>query len=767
MKKLVSTILSVSMAAVSAAVPVFADYTEPENDNYDVAWDIKTFDDGTEINNIDDSRALKLTEQTNVIEFNAADLMFNKEFFLSMDVRYDEVDGTYPGIIGISRSGKTGPQIKYNAETGQMVNERSGGSDNLGAIEADTWYTIEFEGKMSVTGAAVTFRLYGYAGGEKTLIQETPNLNLRNFYGGTTHGNANYAYGTNGISVDNVQYIALNPNEIAISATAEEISAGGNSAFDYTMYRDDTEVYKHNVTWSVYDEDNESMIEDGSVAINDSGILIADISSPTQTVTVRATVVFGDKELVGTKQISIKAVDTDSEKFDAIEIDGESAVKAGTTSTYTFTASKNGEDVTSDITDGDVEWAIYSFDGLYKNEVNSTMNIENGVLTIGDGVLPQNITIRASSKSGNVYGNMSVTIDGFADSQAERGDIYYNAFENEFSSSVNRAVSVDGSTAYLVTAADDIWQVANHSEYLLTELDIKFTAAGSGITLMRRDGAKTNTSITYSGGNLVTYSGVLMSNADMDSWYHIELLYSSANADASCNIYKYNDDGTLGEVQSYLNINMRNAADYGRFRIEAGSCVDNLKISTPVANEVSITAPGQYMFAGETAQFSATAARNGLPLKGATGLEWKVLDAEMLPILDGSVTVDDNGLVTVDAMTPAQTITVQVSTATGATAKASIIIQVSEVFSVTNLGINEAGTAITKLYADKNFYYNDDVIFIITIKGEDGVLKAVKLISTFGDRLNLGSNELAADLPLPADFDPETDRVEAMVWTSF
>ena len=117
-------------------------------------------------------------------------------------------------------------------------------------------------------------------------------------------------------------------------------------------------------------------------------------------------------------------------------------------------------------------------------------------------------------------------------------------------------------------------------------------------------------------------------------------------------------------------------------------------------------------------------------------------------------------------MAPAQTITVVASTATTSD-RAEMTIQVAEIFTVTNIGINEAGDKIVKLYVDKNFFYNDDVVFVIAIKDAGGVLKGVKTVQTFGDRLAVGSNELNAELDIPAGFDPDTWTVEAMVWTMF
>jgi hypothetical protein len=538
---------------------------------------------------------------------------------------------------------------------------------------------------------------------------------------------------------------------------------------DYSMSRLGTTVTKYGVEWSVYDESNENEITDDSVSMSSEGVLIASISAATQTVTVRASKVFGDKTLIGTKQITVNSVDTGDEKYDTISVTGDDSIKAGESAQYSFTASKDGNDVTDSVTEDDVVWSIYNCDDLNPNG-NIGISAQNGVLKVESGILPQTIYLRATSPSGNVYGSKKVDI-GFSDSQNETV-LAYNPCETALDGA-ERVESVDGSTAYHMTADTIMCKFSNTTAYTLTEFDLKFSEDGAGgITLIRQDDAKQDLQLSYNSGIIRTQTGgssysTVMTGASADTWYHFELIYCSELKSASCNIYPYNEDGTLGEKQSFFDLGLRNGDTYGAFKVWSSTYIDNVKISTPIADEVTITAPGQYMFAGDTAQFSATAQRNGLPIKNTAGLEWTVLDAEGLPIIDGSVTVDENGFVTVDSMASAQVITVQVSTASGAKATADITVQVSEIFSVTNIGINEAGDEISTLYVDKNFYYSDDVVFIITIKDSTGVLKAVKLISTFGDRLNIGSNELAANLKLPTDFNSETDMVEAMVWTTF
>lgn len=757
MKKILSTILSISIVAASSAVPVLADYTAPET-SYDVEKINLTYDDGEATNSIDGSKAAKITDTAHVFDLTDNTIM-TKEFYLAFDFCFDTVDGTVPGSISIYRRkndgsmNKQGPLFSYS--DGNLRTQTGSSSyQTIASISPDTWYTAEIEGKMVVATANCDMRVYD---AEHNLVGEINNLNIRQFYAGASNGNPDTMTASN-VSIDNVKLIQEYPDEVRLTSVSDDMNAGTTNAFGYTLYRMDKETTKYDVTWSV-----EGATDD--VTINQEGVLIADISAPTQTVTVKATTVLEKKELSGEKQITINAVSTESEKFDTIVLSGDDTVKAGENGTYTFTASKGGTDVTETVTEADVVWQVYNCDDLNPNN-NKGIKLENGVLKVDDSVLPQTIYVRAVSPSGNVYGSKAVEIT-ISDKQSEPV-IYSNACEIT-ADNMERVESVDGSTAYKAAVSTGM-SFGNHSEYTLTELDIKFDADYSGIVFKRADGT-INSSFYYRNGGLAQQTGssnysVLMGSINADSWYHLQILYTDANT-ASINVYEYDGDGNMNLVYTGIDINRRNSKAYGQLAIESGTIVDNIKVTTAVADSVTVTAPSQYMFAGETAQFTATATRAGLPLKNYGGLKWKVLDSKGLPIIDDSVTVDDTGLVTVDSQTPAQTVTIRAESAAGYFGEADITIQISEIFTVTNLGINEKGTAITKVYADKNFYYNDDVVFIITIKSADGVLKAVKLMNTFGDRLSLGSNEISTDFILPADFNAETDRVEAMVWTLF
>ncbi len=780
MKRTVKRILSCILAAASvsafAAFPALADYTEGA---YDIERVNETYDEGNTTNDIDNTPALQvggtgaIDDRTYIFRFPSTggnSTMMTNDFFLSFDFSFDAVDGTVPGVFGIDRyddnnkNSKTGPKFTYNE--GQIRTETGNNKyAELGAVSPDVWYTIEMEGKMVVSDAAVEFRLYGYEDGEKKLITSEEKLNLRQFYAGAGNGSPNLMYAAN-VSIDNVKFVSEYPDEVRISSASAELEAGQALTLDYEMYRQDKLVTKHPVQWSVYDETDTSEITDGSVTVNENGVLRADIHAEEQTVTVRATTNASEKgELTGTYTVNVKPVSTENEPFDKITISGPSEVKAGTSTAYSFTAEKLGADVTDSLEEGDVVWSVYTADDLYKNN-NRYITAENGVLTVGENVVAQDIIIRASTASGAVYASYPVSID-FADSKTETV-LGYSACEDD-KTGFERVESWDGSYAIktggeavqAITSTRDTW-------YTLTSLDIKFGGENSGFTL-RKGTDKTNPCIRMHNGQLAVQKGSSdwdhYIDIDTETWYHMEVLYSNTQKNASMTIAPYNADGTLGETKCIYEINTRNCEPYDALQIEPNTTVDNIAVVTPKADKFELSAASTNMFAGSTNQITATASRNGLTLKNYEDFKWSVLDSDGLPIIDGSVSISGTGLLSADAMAKEQAVTV-VASEGDVIGKAVINIQSSDIFTVTNLGVNEEQTKIVRMYVKKNFYYNDSVTFIIAIYGPEGELKGVSMRSGYGDSYNIGENEVTFDFTLPADFDPSTDTISTFVWTS-
>lgn len=799
MKKLLSLLLSAAMLASLVGAPAFADEADDLTTQYEQSNtfdDISRFDyakcdydierykldyeaDGTTTNTIDSSKALQVTERAIVLSPSDAS-WFTKEFYLSFDFRFDTAaDESVSGLIAINKlksSGaddKIGPNLFYDSDSGQLVTDTGKTPQALGAISPDTWYTLEMEGKMSVPGAAVNLNLYQYADGQKTLVQTTNGLNLRQFYAGTSNGNPTHMTATN-VSLDNVLFISEFPDTLTLASTTDLINAGASAKLDYTAFRQEKEVTKHAVTWSVYDQANENEITDGSVSINDQGLLAADIASPTQTVTVRATVNFGGDDLIGTYPITINAVDVSGEKFDKIEISGETEIKAGTSTPYTFTAYKDNADVSDTLEPGDVQWKVYNYENLLPNENIAFELSDDGVLTVADGTIAQNITLRAMSPSGNVFASLPISI-GFSDSQTE-AVLASDACEVPVATA-DSVASWDKSQAYFTTAQTVLCNFGNTSKYVLTELDVKFTGNNSGFTLLRADGTQ-NSGFRYYEGSIAMQTGSSnykpLTPADTDTWYHFEILYTPAFSstpegtlgNASCNIYAYDADGNLGEKIACLDISTRNHKDYGKIQIESATYTDNIKISTPIPDAVTLKAENAKMFIGDTNKITATASRNGLPIFDTAGLKWSVLDSEGYAILDESITISDAGILSVSQTATAQNITVVASASEEIQGRAPVEILSRDFFEITNIGVNEEKTKITKLYMNMKFYYTDKVAFIIAIYDADGTLKGAAAQSGYGDSYRLGENEVNFNYALPANFNPDTDKITAFAWTS-
>ena len=778
MKKLVSILSSAAILSSLLAVPVSADYDAAE---YDVERYSFTFDDGAAENTIDGSAAKQFDDE-DIFGGDANNKGYLlSDFFLSYDFNYyTDEDGNVPGTISFKNpSGDVGPIISYDADgskknKGQLVTQTASSSwQAWGAIEADTWYTIEFEGKFK---ARVDVRLYKYEDGVKTLVKETPDVNLRNFSASSNKNNISILQAYK-VQIDNVTLVSTHPNEATITTVTDEyeLRAGSSVPLSYELTRNGKAVTNaYNVSLSVYDENNENEITDGSVSLTTDNILVSSIESPDQTITVRATVDVNGQELIGTRQIKINSVSTDGELFDAVIVTGPDTVKAGTTAEYSFKATKNGVDVTDSLSDSDFAWSIYSTDDMNQNNSNkiSLTGGKTAELTIDDSAIAQKMNVRLSTASGLVYGSKTVNVE-FSDSQKETV-LAYNACEDPLAS-VSRVESIDGSSAYLANTTTNISLGSKHSDYVLTEFDARFSAEGSNIYWLTgiNGGEKWNTSFHLRGGDITTQSGSnnfpslgLGITVTTEDWLHFEVLYSPGNA--SCIVTKYNADGTLGEPIKKLDIIRRQGEAYGSLDIGTGIIIDNIKISLPQANELTLTTPRESILAGEELQLTATISRNGLPINDASGLTWQLLDDEGLPIIDPDypVQISDAGLLTTDPLADPQTVTVQVSS--GAYSKTvDIEIKTSVIFEINNIGINEEQTKITKLYVTKNFNYFDEVTFIIAIHNAEGVLTGVAVRSMYGDALTLGSNELTLDLNLPADFNSETDEISVMTWTTF
>ncbi len=762
MKMITALFISAAVFAASAALPAvtaMADYIKSEYDIEDINY---TYEDGTGtvINGIDGSNAFQTEGMENIFHTSIDTTL---EFYLGFDFCFDSENASIE-IPQFKSNGtdvnKVGPIITYDSEKEVLrtttANSGSYPYQTLGGFRVGEWYSAEIEGRTGMGTAYTTFRLYDSSG---QLVQETPNFNMRNLGSENRSFNGMQAAYT---SIDNVLLVQEKPDTITVFSDEDSINAGSSLALDYVMTRQDKEFNKYSVEWSVYNEDNTEPLGDDNITISSSGVLSAGVYTEQQTITVRATSVFGDKELHGAKQITVNSVDIGDEDVDKIVVSGPSTVKAGTSETYSFTASKNGEEVSG----AEVVWSIYNGLGITENN-NKGISIDDGVLTIDGSVIPQDITVRASTPSGVVYGFIPVSIE-WADSQTETV-LSYDACETEITNTT-LTDSWDGSKAYL-TSDSITYAFGDQDAYAITDVDIRFGSTdGNGLTLYNNNGSE-NSNIRVHGGALEQQTGssnwdpiIPAESFDPEAWYHIEFLYLNAS-ESGYKIYIYDDNGEKTLVRTMANCNRRNDKPYGKITFTSGLAVDNFKVALAQPDAVSIISPQQYVSVGGTAQYSVTASRNGLTMEDPD-VTWSVFDSSELPIIDGSVTISENGLLSVDAMTQPQTIAVRASAVNGVYDTAVVTIQSTDIFTVTNIGVNEDKTEIVKLYMEKNFYYADDVTFIISVRSSEGALKKVNIVNTFGDRFVIGSNEVSLNFALPDDFDPESDTIDVMVWTT-
>ncbi|MGN0106196.1 MAG: hypothetical protein ACI4A5_00690 [Hominilimicola sp.] len=136
----------------------------------------------------------------------------------------------------------------------------------------------------------------------------------------------------------------------------------------------------------------------------------------------------------------------------------------------------------------------------------------------------------------------------------------------------------------------------------------------------------------------------------------------------------------------------------------------------------------------------------------------------MKNLIPSLIKVDTNGLVLIDATAAEQTIYIRVTAAESDVYQSLPLgIKGSDIFTVTGFGVNEGNTAITELKVEKNFFYNGDVVFVVAMYGEDGMLMKVAVRNMRDNTLAVGENKISIDeIELPENF----GFVKAMIWTS-
>lgn len=194
---------------------------------------------------------------------------------------------------------------------------------------------------------------------------------------------------------------------------------------------------------------------------------------------------------------------------------------------------------------------------------------------------------------------------------------------------------------------------ANTSEDYIWEADIRFDAVSSGFTVM---GGKVGTCIrrydeSDGTSKLAVQTGstayVKYDTIDTDKWYNIQLIGQFGTSEPmKMEVYKW-ENGKKVFVSEYDNINKRQNQPARYIAIEANTSVDNVKITKPGADELTLsTLPEntQKINAGASVNMQFEASRKERAINKPQ-VEWKLFE-DGKEIADGSVMISASGVLT-------------------------------------------------------------------------------------------------------------------------
>lgn len=157
----------------------------------------------------------------------------------------------------------------------------------------------------------------------------------------------------------------------------------------------------------------------------------------------------------------------------------------------------------------------------------------------------------------------------------------------------------------------------------------------------------------------------LATGIEIGKWYSLELdgKFVVADANVTARVYKW-EDGQKTLINTIDSLQLRNfyaGSGNGDFEFikASGISVDNEYAVSLYGTDVTVTSLRDDIKAGETAQLSATAQRNG---KNVTtpGFTWAVYNEAGTELLnDENVTISETGLLSAGAKTATQTVTVR------------------------------------------------------------------------------------------------------------
>lgn len=714
------------------------------------------------------------------------------DVMISLDVRFDaDGAGFTPEDKGDS---KVAGAVVLRNGTIQMQ-KGSGANDYTDTkIKADssTWYHIALVGRYSASNANVDMYVWKYnANGTKTFVQKVEGMPLRNLSQSKENGVSHLNILAN-TSFDNVALYNLGADKLALNSPNKTIKAGETMLFTYSATRLDQYITAPAVTWSIYNEANNEVLNDENITISDGGLLTIGANASKQKITVRATAANG---VYASKAIDVDAVDTSTDTYDTLTLSADKAtVRVGENTKITSVATLKGETVTPG--DGDLKYVVCNEANLRElNNKNITITSE-GVLSVTEDAVPQTITVKGTNKSGSVQGTVKVQIlpanmnTGNEDKYTDTF-VSSNACEEYVTGATLEEGSWDGSGYYNVTAAYDfVGFPSDTTSDVIYSADMKFAKDGAGWTVYNGSKGKLGLQLSSSGTKLNALGGsnktVGSLDIDKDSWYNVQVMCSTgskANSYAVMTVYKYDENGkrvnpkTGVEGTPYiLTCALRNLADSSanHINISAGTCVDNVMSFNVAPDKLTLSVDAQTVLAGGSAQASTKASRKGIefPYLNSNLIKYEIYDVEnKYPLGSEKITIDASGKITVDPMADAQDVYVRVSSTSGGMSDSKkLTIKSSDIFEINKFGFeDEDMTKLKRIDVTKNFNYDDEVTFVAATYnnlGDNlGALTSIALKKAYGDQLTIGANKVTMSLDLPDTFDKVNDKFNAFVLT--
>ena len=707
------------------------------------------------------------------------------DVMLSLDVRFDaDGAGFTPEDNGDK---KVAGAVVFRNGTIQMQRGGKDYTDTKIGADTNTWYHIALVGRYSAADANVDMYVWKYnSDGTKTFVQKVTGMPLRNMAASNGNGVSHLNILAN-TSVDNIALYNLGADTISLDSLSDTIKAGETMLFTYGATRLDQYITAPAVTWAVYNEANDAVLNDENITISESGLLTIGANASKQKITVRATAANG---VYASKTIDVDAVDTSTDTYDTLTLSADKAtVRVGENTQITAVASLDGATVTPG--DGDLKYIICNEANLRAlNNKNITIT-NDGVLSVTEDAVPQTITVRGTNKSGSVQGTVKVQIlpaNMNTGNEDKYTDTYVssNACEEYVSGATLEEGSWDDSGYYNVTAAYDfVGFPANTSADVIYSADMKFAKDGAGWTVFSNDKGKLGLQLSSSGTTLnalgASNKTVGSMTIDKDSWYNVQVMCSTGNANAYAvmTVYKYDENGkrvnplTGAEGTPYiLTCALRNLAESpaNHINISAGTCVDNVMSFNIAPDKLTLSVDAQTVLAGGSAQASTKASRKGIefPYLNSNLIKYDIYDAEnKYPLGSDKITIDALGKINVDAMADAQDVYVRVSsTSGGMNDSKKLTIKSSDIFEINKFGFeDEDKTKFKRIDVTKNFNYSDEVTFVAATYNNLGALTSIALKKAYGDQLTIGANKVTMSLDLPDTFDKVNDKFNAFVLT--